>query len=226
MSPVTIIKNFFGVAKGKGLVTACQMLAGRAYTRYKERSLGIKTDAVVFLPELGFTNSDCSEYGATPYGNFTTMMQKLKVVPEEHVFLDYGAGMGRAVVLAALLPFKRVIGVELSEELTGVANENIQSSRSKLVCKDVSMICEDATTYQPTSDITLFYFNNPFAGDILEKVLQNIREMPPAPKPRILLCNLPRNSRFEAQVRAKEWLRLSQDYRMSESRWCLVFEVQ
>src|SRR5882724_11277495 len=40
-------------------------------------------------------------------------------------FLDVGAGKGRALLLAAELPFRKVIGVELSEDLARVAQKNI-----------------------------------------------------------------------------------------------------
>src|ERR1039458_5531073 len=40
---------------------------------------------------------------------------------EEFSFIDVGAGMGRAVLLAAELPFRQVEGVELNPTLVGVA---------------------------------------------------------------------------------------------------------
>src|SRR5579875_4141831 len=40
---------------------------------------------------------------------------------EQTVFLDVGAGKGRAMMLASQYPFLRVEGVELDEELAGIA---------------------------------------------------------------------------------------------------------
>jgi predicted RNA methylase len=40
---------------------------------------------------------------------------------DDEVFLDYGAGLGRVLILAAMLPFKRVIAVELSPILAAKA---------------------------------------------------------------------------------------------------------
>ena len=51
-------------------------------------------------------------------------------VEPHDVFLDIGCGMGRAVYQAAAnYPFKRVIGVELSHELTQAARRNIERNR-------------------------------------------------------------------------------------------------
>ena len=43
---------------------------------------------------------------------------------EAFTFVDVGAGMGRAVLLAAELPFKAVVGVELNPTLAGIARRN------------------------------------------------------------------------------------------------------
>ena len=45
--------------------------------------------------------------------------------PGQDVFVDYGAGKGRTVVLASTYQFKRVIGVELAPELAAIAEENL-----------------------------------------------------------------------------------------------------
>jgi hypothetical protein len=44
---------------------------------------------------------------------------------EEFTFIDIGAGMGRAVLLAAEMPFRAVIGVELHPALTRIARKNL-----------------------------------------------------------------------------------------------------
>ena len=44
---------------------------------------------------------------------------------EAYGFVDVGAGKGRALLLAAELPFRKIIGVELNEELTRIAQKNV-----------------------------------------------------------------------------------------------------
>ena len=47
----------------------------------------------------------------------------------DDVFIDLGSGMGRMVLEAARYPFKRVIGVELVEQLHDLARANLASTR-------------------------------------------------------------------------------------------------
>ena len=49
---------------------------------------------------------------------------------EEVSFIDVGAGMGRAVLLAAELPFRRVVGVELNPTLARIARKNLTAWRA------------------------------------------------------------------------------------------------
>jgi tRNA1(Val) A37 N6-methylase TrmN6 len=44
---------------------------------------------------------------------------------EAYTFVDGGAGKGRALLLAAELPFRKVIGVELNEALARIAQRNV-----------------------------------------------------------------------------------------------------
>src|SRR3990172_4635695 len=44
--------------------------------------------------------------------------------PNAYSFVDIGAGKGRALLLASELPFRKVIGVELSAELAAIAQDN------------------------------------------------------------------------------------------------------
>ena len=61
---------------------------------------------------------------------------------EEVSFLDLGAGMGRAVLLAAELPFRQVLGVELNPTLARIARKNLTvwraSGRARTQMKIIS----------------------------------------------------------------------------------------
>jgi predicted RNA methylase len=78
------------------------------------------------------------------------------------------------LILAATLPFKRVIGVELSPILAAKARDNLSNVNARLLCKNVEVIVADAAAFELPRDATTIYFNNPFAGEILERVLKNI----------------------------------------------------
>jgi hypothetical protein len=96
-------------------------------------------------------------------------------VSERDVFIDLGSGMGRAVLeAAAVYPFRRVIGVELVEDLHEIAEQNMTRTSRRLRCQDVELICADLRTYQIPDDVTVVFMNNPVRGPIFSGVLREI----------------------------------------------------
>jgi len=64
---------------------------------------------------------------------------------EEFTFVDVGAGMGRAVLLASEMPFKAVVGVELNATLTGIARRNAAVWRKAgRAHAPIRIVCGDA----------------------------------------------------------------------------------
>jgi SAM-dependent methyltransferase len=185
-----------------------------------ERRLNISTSGRISLDELGLSHPERREYVTTVYRDFSAISRYL--VPRG-AFIDYGAGLGRVTILAAQMPFARVIGVDLSERLIRGARENIAKTRARLRCP-VSAMCCDATLFPVPDDATTFYFANPFAGSVLAKVLDNIRASVAAhPRSVTLVCNLPPASAFENEIRAVSWLRLVLSLTLSHTRKGLFF---
>lgn len=106
---------------------------------------------------------------------FSDMMKDLKINYGEFTFIDIGSGKGRALLLASMLPFKKVVGVEFSDQLCSIANQNIGIFPDKeKQCQDIEVICTDALQYQlPNSDLVIFLYN-PFGRQIMEKVAENV----------------------------------------------------
>src|SRR5262249_22968770 len=94
---------------------------------------------------------------------------------EDFIFIDFGSGKGRTLLLASEYPFKRIIGVEMSEKLHVVAQKNIEIYQSKTQkCKKFQLECADATSYSLPVENTLFYLFDPFRPPVMESVLNNI----------------------------------------------------
>lgn len=90
-------------------------------------------------------------------------------------FIDYGAGKGRAMLLAAEHPFAAVAGVEFAEELHDDAQMNIaQYPRSRMRCRNVECVLEDASQVGPPEGEAVYYFFNPFSREVFAEVLNNI----------------------------------------------------
>lgn len=91
---------------------------------------------------------------------------------DEYTFIDLGAGMGRALLLASTHPFRTVIGVELHATLARIARKNLLHWRTEGRARTTTRVaCRDATEFPfPAGPCVAFLFN-PFAGPVLRKLL-------------------------------------------------------
>jgi hypothetical protein len=138
-----------------------------------ERGDFIDTSSVVRLEEYGL--DDPQRWHYVPSSRFVVplVLRRIGVGPDD-VFIDVGSGMGRVVYQAAKFPFKRVIGLEIAEELNRVARYNIDHNRDRLTCQNVELVTQDAVSYQIPDDLTVAYFYNPFEGPFFASVVDNL----------------------------------------------------
>jgi tRNA1(Val) A37 N6-methylase TrmN6 len=89
--------------------------------------------------------------------------------------VDVGAGKGRALLLAAELPFRKVIGVELNEALARIAQRNVtpwkRIARSRA---EIRVMHEDAAEFRWPRTPLLVYLNNPFECALVELLASRI----------------------------------------------------
>lgn len=94
---------------------------------------------------------------------------------EAYSFVDVGAGKGRALLLAAELPFRKVIGVELSEELARTAQRNAARwSRVTRPKAKIRIVQGDATQFRWPRTPLLVYLYNPFACLLVAQMAENL----------------------------------------------------
>lgn len=146
-----------------------------AVGRLVDRVYSIETIGEVDLAELGIDPRDRSRYKATEWTVLRRILSPREVGPDD-VFIDFGSGLGRVVFQAARYPFRRVIGVELSEELNRIARANIERNRAKLRCPDVELVTADALDFPIPDDVTVAFFANPFTGAVFAGVVARLVE--------------------------------------------------
>jgi hypothetical protein len=133
------------------------------------------------------TNAKLSEltayYGVAPsilHGLLDIWLQRTSPQPiERTVFLDVGAGKGRAMLLASQFPFLRVEGVELNADLAHIANANISLWHKDLQANALSPLHlhhADATTHPLPSKPTLAFLFHPFELPLLRRFLRHIED--------------------------------------------------
>lgn len=92
--------------------------------------------------------------------------------PEEFTFLDIGAGMGRAVLLASQMEFRQVRGVELHPTLAAQARRNLRLWRAAGLERSSARIsCRDAVSMLLPAGPTLAFLFNPFGAPVLRRLL-------------------------------------------------------
>jgi SAM-dependent methyltransferase len=101
---------------------------------------------------------------------------------EAYTFVDIGAGKGRGLLLASELPFRKVIGVELSEELAGIARKNITLwKRVARPRAKIRIMHEDATEFRWPRTPLLIYLNNPFDCVLVERLASRLAAVKSGP---------------------------------------------
>lgn len=92
---------------------------------------------------------------------------------EDFTFVDLGAGMGRAVLLAAEMPFREVIGVELHPTLARIARRNLTKWRALgRVRTKTRVVCRDAVEFKLPAGPCLVFLFNPFGAPVLRRLLK------------------------------------------------------
>jgi len=157
---------------------------GRYVNQYPDRKYDRKykldTYGQVKLSDLTI-NSENTEYGvdysSTSIRRFKAFMSFLPKDLRDFVFIDYGSGKGKLLTIASEYYFKKIIGVEFSQEIHSIAQNNIAKYRSKSQkCFDVQSVFIDASEYLIPDDRCIFYFFNPFRESIMLQVLGNIQK--------------------------------------------------
>jgi SAM-dependent methyltransferase len=98
--------------------------------------------------------------------------------PAAYSFVDIGAGKGRALLLASQIPFRKLIGVELSAELARIAQTNVdrwQSARRMGGSRStIHVLHQDALQFcWPRTSLLVFLYN-PFACELVEQLLERL----------------------------------------------------
>lgn len=120
--------------------------------------------------------AEAAAYEPTDPAAFRRMVACLPIRHRDYTFVDLGAGKGRAVLLATLVPFGRVIGVEASPLLHRIASENVKAwARAGGDGRQVRLLLQDAAAYTPPLQPCVIYLFNPFHAGVLARVLRNLR---------------------------------------------------
>jgi len=140
--------------------------------RHYEKRFGIETSTIYLLKNNLSLYKDGEDYQPTPYKKLEKVVEYLKLSSDD-VCIDLGCGKGRVVFFFASQKVKKVIGVELVENLVNIAKKNLKNLRIKDRAT-VEIFHGDATKFN-FEECTIFFLFNPFGYKTLEKVILNIK---------------------------------------------------
>lgn len=142
-----------------------------------DAAAGVRTGGVQHLYDLTI-NSENARFGtnhvASDPTEFNRAMARIDLDLADATFIDFGSGRGRALMMAAMLPFKKVIGIEFAEELHRDSVENIRSSTHDLGRRErILPVLGDATQLELPDGPLVLYLYNPFDAPIIAAVARN-----------------------------------------------------
>ena len=115
------------------------------------------------------------DYQASPCSLFEWTVAAIDYDLSRLTFVDYGAGKGRVLLLASQHPFQAIGGIEFAEELHDDAIMNIaQFPRSRMKCRNVECVLDDASQVGPPDGEAVHYFFDPFSREVFAEVLNNL----------------------------------------------------
>ena len=95
---------------------------------------------------------------------FDEMLSALPAAADGFTFIDLGSGKGRTLLMASSYPFRRIIGVELLEELNAIALENIARYRSpEQQCFNIEAKTGDASRFEFPAEPAVLYLVQSFS---------------------------------------------------------------
>jgi SAM-dependent methyltransferase len=140
-----------------------------------ERRLAVRTRGVVQLDAADAAGANRVWYAPSEWIPTWRSLARLRVGRDD-VCLDYGSGLGRVLLVARRLPFRRVIGLEISPTLAGRARRNLEAQRGTIRCRDATVVEADATEWPVPDDVTVVYMYCPFTGPVFTAAIERIFE--------------------------------------------------
>lgn len=126
------------------------------------------------LPNKSFANY----YQPVRYRPFFKLFKHYNILPKGR-FVDIGSGKGKALVLAAQVGYRDLCGIELFEDLTKVAQKNLdkfKQSEPRFNDLNVELKTMDATDYSFDENDQFIFMNDPFSDKPMQRLIENITQ--------------------------------------------------
>ena len=193
-----------------------------------DRKWGVDTSGTVVPRESKVVGSNwiyCNKYQSCNSAALEQVISELPIQPEQFTFVDFGSGKGRALLAASRFPFRRIIGVEYSEQLNEIARRNVSRfPNTGRRCKEIEIVCADAARFPMPQGPLIIFLYNPFGGPLMTEVVRNVSTSFQEDPRRIIvlyanavLADVWKNSGFMHEIRASKWFAIYDTQACKES---------
>lgn len=176
--------------RNRGAAKPAVAEADAAEDREFDEKYGVSTGGEIPQTELDVAEKNWvhgSAYVPTSPVDFDKVLGGLGITFEDTTFIDLGSGKGRVLLMAAALPFKKIIGVEFSPKLAEISRDNIERYTGPRKCTDMVAEINDATKYTlPDGPLVVFMYH-PFDDKIMTQVEAHVARAAKASARRILV---------------------------------------
>lgn len=128
----------------------------------------------------GLTHTEVDVYNAEtenwPYQGcqWPALSFILKSLPHDGTFVDLGSGKGKALLIAGMLSYQRVVGVEIDSELTMAARRNVDHFRHRQRAAVIESVTASVVDWKVPDDACVVFLHNPFFGETFKQAMANV----------------------------------------------------
>jgi len=156
-----------------------------AYSPERDRSFdrrhGTDTSGAVEPSSLGIADKTLREkailYLPSPARVTRWMLENIGLDHRQFSFVDLGCGKGRVLLVASEYPFQRIVGVDISSELSEIARRNDAQYRSSTrKCREMRVETKNVLAFDFPEGNVLVHLYHPFDPELTGMALRRLGE--------------------------------------------------
>jgi SAM-dependent methyltransferase len=152
-----------------------ELLAEGFDARHGTDTASILSPGAALGVRVNSSNVSVHSYQATTVESVATPLALLPIDHRAFDFVDIGCGKGKPLLIASELPFRRLIGIEISARCIEIAHQNIERYKDgTLDSSRFELTVGDAEGFAFPERPLVVYLFNPFPEPVLARVLQNL----------------------------------------------------
>lgn len=156
---------------------------GEALVFTHNRVLDRRLERLFFVPTLKAAVTNPAPQrgilydGPVPSVVFNWALSALPEDLREYTFIDFHAGRGRTMLLAAAREFERIVGFEYDDELFDDLQMNIaQFPRSEMTCRNIDCFRGDIDGIRIPDQPSVMYFSSSWREKMFANIMEHVRQ--------------------------------------------------